>query len=55
MLTRMIAALVKKLIEAKYAGRTGNPDLGQVFYNDAFPRDELAKIKDLYNIPGSSV
>jgi hypothetical protein len=48
LLAKTIAALMKKLADSQYAGRTGNAELGQVFYNDAFPRDELDKIEANY-------
>jgi hypothetical protein len=51
-LAREIAGLMLKKEQSGYAGRTGNVELGTVFYNDAFPRDDLAKIKKNYTIKG---
>lgn len=48
-LCRMIAGLIKKLADSQYAGRVGNVELGQVMYNDAFPRNELEKIRAMYD------
>ncbi len=47
-LCRMIAGLIKKLADSQYAGRTANVEIGQVFYNDAFPRNELKQIREMY-------
>jgi hypothetical protein len=51
-LAREIAGLMLKKEQSGYAGRTGNVDLGTVFYNDMIPRDDLARIKKLYTIKG---
>lgn len=48
-LCRMIAGLWKRLADSQYAGRTANVELGQVFYNDAFPKRELEEIRTMYN------
>jgi hypothetical protein len=50
LLARAIASLMKKLADSAYAGRVGNAELGQVFYNDAFPRDLLEKIEANYEV-----
>jgi hypothetical protein len=48
-LCRMIAGLWKRLADSQYAGRTANVELGQVFYNDAFPKRELEELRAMYN------
>ena len=47
-LCRSIAALMKKLADSQFAGRTGDGQLGTVFYNDAFPKDTLEKLEENY-------
>jgi hypothetical protein len=47
-LCRSIAALMKKLADSQFAGRTGDAQLGTVFYNDAFPKDTLQKLEENY-------
>ena len=47
-LARTIAGLMKKLADSQFAGKTGDSQLGQVFYNDAFPQRELESIEDNY-------
>jgi hypothetical protein len=51
-LAREIATLMTQKELGNFAGRTGNAELGTVFYNDAFPRDDLARIKAAYTIRG---
>jgi hypothetical protein len=48
LLCRTIAGLMKKLADSQFAGRTGDAALGQVFYNDAFPKDMLEKLEENY-------
>jgi hypothetical protein len=50
-LARQITALMLRKSQTGYAGRTGNTELGQVFYHDEFPRDAIAKIKQAYYLP----
>lgn len=50
-LTRQIATLMVNKALSGYQGRTGNEQLGVVFYNDAFPRYELEQIKAKYILP----
>lgn len=50
-LARQIATLMINKAKGGYAGKTGNVETGQVFYNDAFPRYEIERIKKLYYIP----
>ena len=49
-LTRQIATLMINKARSGYAGKTGNPELGEVFYHDAFPRFEIERIKQNYEI-----
>ena len=48
LLCRTIAGLMKKLADSQFAGKTGDAALGQVFYNDAFPKDMLEKLEENY-------
>jgi hypothetical protein len=50
-LTRQIATLMLNKALGGYQGRTGNAELGVVFYHDAFPRYELEQIKQRYSLP----
>lgn len=50
-LTKQIATLMVNKALSGYQGRTGNAELGVVFYNDAFPRYELEQIKAKYALP----
>lgn len=49
-LTRQIATLMLNKARSGYQGKTGNAETGTVFYNDAFPRYELERIKAAYEI-----
>jgi hypothetical protein len=51
LLTREIAMLSMNKALSGYQGRTGNQDLGVVFYNDIFPRFDIEQIKKNYYIP----
>lgn len=50
-LCRQIAALMFRKAKSGYAGRTGNTELGTVFYHDEFPRDTIEKIRWDYYLP----
>ncbi len=50
-LTREIATLGLNKAGAGYQGRTGNAELGTVFYNDIFPQFDLREIARNYKIP----
>lgn len=50
-LTLEIATLALKKAETGFAGRTGSVELGTVFYNDIFPRYDIAEIKKSFYIP----
>ena len=50
-LCRQIAGLMKKKAESAFAGKTGNVELGEVFYNNEFPDDPIKKIKANYRVP----
>jgi hypothetical protein len=49
-LCKEIATLMANKAGTGYAGKTGNAELGQVYYNDAFPRYDLERIRDHYMI-----
>lgn len=50
-LTRQIATLMINKAKSGYAGKTGNEQTGTVFYNDAFPRFEIERVKANYALP----
>lgn len=50
-LTKEIATLIVNKAKSGYQGRTGNDETGVVFYNDAFPQFDIAKVKKNYYIP----
>ena len=50
-LARQIATLMLNKSKGGYAGKTGNMDTGQVFYNDAFPKYDIERVKRVYFIP----
>ena len=49
-LCKAIATLLKKLDDAQYAGKTGGAQLGEVFYNNAFPRDIWEKVESQFDV-----
>ena len=49
-LCKEIATLMLNKAVGSYAGRTGNQELGTVFYNDAFPRYDLERVREHYMI-----
>jgi hypothetical protein len=49
-LCKEIATLMLNKAGSNYAGKSGNDQLGTVFYNDAFPRFDLERIRDHYSI-----
>jgi len=49
-LCKEIATLMLNKAGTGYAGRTGNAELGTVFYNDAFPRFDLERVREHYRI-----
>jgi hypothetical protein len=49
-LCKAIATLLKKLDDAQYAGKTGNAQLGEVFYNNAFPKDIWEKVEAQFDV-----
>ena len=49
-LCKQIATLIINKAKGGYQGRTGNAELGVVFYNDAFPKMEIERIKRRYSI-----
>ncbi len=50
-LTREIATLMLNKAKGGYQGKSGSAETGVVFYNDAFPRDDLERIKQVYFLP----
>lgn len=50
-LTKEIATLMVNKASSGYQGRTGNAELGVVFYNDAFPKMDIDRIRDSYLLP----
>jgi hypothetical protein len=50
-LSKQIATLIINKAKSGYQGRTGNQELGVVFYHDAFPRHEIERIKMRYQLP----
>lgn len=50
-LCKQIATLMVNKAQGGYQGRTGDPELGVVYYHDAFPRYELEQIKQRYALP----
>lgn len=50
-LCRQIAALMLKKAGSGYAGKTGNAELGEVFYNNEFPKDVIERIRSNYFVP----
>jgi len=49
-LAKQIATLIVQKAKSGYQGRTGNAETGVVFYNDAFPRFDIERIKDCYDL-----
>ena len=49
-LCKAIATLLKKLDDAQYAGKTGNAQLGEVFYNNAFPKDIWERVSNQFDV-----
>lgn len=47
---RQVASLMKKKADSKYAGKTGNVAIGEVFYHDEFPSKPLKEIMTNYRI-----
>ena len=50
-LCAQVATLMLSKAKGGYAGRTGSPDTGTIFYNDAFPRYEWERIAANYRLP----
>lgn len=46
-----IATLMRKKALGGFAGRSGNSELGEVFYHDLFPRFDLERVRGHYLIP----
>jgi hypothetical protein len=50
-LARQISSLMYMKAQAKYAGKTGNVEVGEVFYHDEFPRNVIKQIRSTYFYP----
>ncbi|RPH74771.1 hypothetical protein EHM76_02940 [bacterium] len=50
-LCKEIAMLIANKAGSGYQGRTGNAETGVVFYNDAFPKYDIQRVKENYYIP----
>ena len=50
-LSKQIATLILNKAKSGYQGRTGDQELGVVFYHDAFPKSDIEKVKRNYYIP----
>ena len=53
-LTKQIATLMINKSRGGYAGKSGDGTTGQVFYHDVFPRFEIERVKENYQIGRSS-
>lgn len=49
-LTRQIAGLMKKKAESGFAGKTGNVELGEIFYHEEFPKSLYETVRANYSI-----
>ena len=50
-LTREVATLMLNKAKGGYAGRSGNEQTGVTYYNDAFPKFDIERIKEKYYLP----
>lgn len=50
-LAKQIATLIVQKAKSGYQGRTGNQDTGVIMYHDAFPRYDIDRIKECYDLP----
>lgn len=50
-LARQVATLMMKKSQTGYAGRAGNTETGETFYNFEFPRDPIERVKSNYYFP----
>ena len=50
-LAKEIATLIANKALSGYQGRTGDPQTGVVFYNDAFPQYDIQRVKANYILP----
>ncbi len=50
-LAREIATLMLNKAKSGYAGKSGNEQTGTTFYNDAFPRFDIDRVKEAYYLP----
>lgn len=49
-LTKQIATLIINKARGGYAGKSGSGETGQVFYHDVFPRFEIERVKENYQL-----
>lgn len=49
-LAKQIATLIVQKAKSGYQGRTGNAETGVVMYHDAFPRFDIERVKNNYNL-----
>lgn len=49
-LCREIATLMLKKAQGGFAGKTGNSELGETYYHDAFPRFDIERVKMHYEV-----
>lgn len=50
-LCRQMAALMFKKAQSGFAGKVGNPELGEVFYLQEFPKEAIEKVRKHYFVP----
>src|SRR5574341_394046 len=50
-LCRKLAALKLKSAQSGFAGKVGNAELGEVFYMQEYPKDDIEKIRSNYFVP----
>ena len=51
-LARQIAGLMLKKAKGGFAGKSGNAELGEVFYHDEFPKKQVADVVRAYALTG---
>jgi hypothetical protein len=49
-LCRQMVGLMMKKAKSGFAGKVGSAELGEVFYQNEFPKDPIAKIKANYRL-----
>ena len=51
-LARQIAGLMHKKAKSGFAGKSGNAELGEIFYHDEFPKKQVADVVRTYQLTG---